>query len=1308
MRRGQKSQHSGRVSVAPRAQSRNSTRKSLVQPVEHQLCCLAWSLSPQAQATITEMQLQELHREIDSCSQMIGAKAVEWHAGHGVLVCTDDPQAMASAADSAVRLGQQLCHWAASEEPPIGLRVGAHVDMMRKVKFADGQCKYVGAALKMAKQLAETCQHDACVRFMNVTRFALRRFDTLPFALAPGGDSYLLDVALLDKAATQDALAHHEEQHVQQLGSTYSKVNLASNVPLDTPPATPRGRGRPTVEGRELSMDKFTQLLEKCGVDVNEYGVGSAKTLEELYTEIAISKKSQLVEENGRLERRMELVRINLCVKDPEHKGKERMLRIATEMLEDGRMRTRNQKLAQVVKDGCPWTEAMRECFEKKLGIDKEVQDTVFALDMSWLKTERMDSLSYPGIETTYLTHEVRVHVINAQHPDLKGIGLPLLQNFTTADGALKYTWTWTPIGEKSTYEDILTALLQEHHIDISKFPAGAFGDLLEEVYNKKMSMLMLRDGELQRHLDIVKVWLCADIHGMEHCLVIRTKVQDNVRHAESEQRPISMRMATHQSWEEAVGKALNQRLRIDEAFQAESVVIDHGTYKVREEVEMSSSFPGLTTVYSIHEVQVRLKPGLVYPALGMPDGHDFALTRPESRGKSFVTTYFCWKTRKELFDEQTQRIQLEILACRRNSRPVSSVDMLHLAREGTATDAVPDDKRRLDVPHEMVPSKVEPDDSIPLCHLLMKDKKCNMERAWNAAKCIRDRDYTLKKFHDDCVASFPELMLYLYDADEKTSSGRTGDDEYQRTMGALFAVYWLMRLDIDGTTSFSFGVGEDWKPLGANSKKPVRLDKEMKQRGSFCTQMQWGLCQELLVDAGMLSAGANRGHNEERTLAILVLTAIHDIMKVAALCPKVGPDDEQWCGYKTGEVINDHDAALGYLLERCPEALPSFYQLPERQRESIKFTQGKMDYNMGWLVQAEAPPGALFRTFKNIIKSGHAAEDDVAFYFVHWLTDLAGAEPYPLEGCTKFVLKFPQKVLLSFLYSFPVVKELHEKSETQVLEDYLVWRWQKHDPLLGEAPVGRGAIAAMRLVVMAQSAEALHLLNSFQELPLADQEVLNDELARTGCKDQIFRSELVDRLDPCPAILVYYAPALIQKNVATDPLGALLVLVEVFRQARKLWPLDSDGEASVIVRIDALKELTTNAMHSLNPGEAWILQKTSSKDGQVKRTALVEADGKPVDIDWSTNRMMSLAMHHATDSQATPVNLWGGSSQQDALSLHDKTAELDMADIAGEGYASGAPAEDLEAIPHIQHFTQSHGVCCGTWCVPQISDRPV
>ena len=35
-------------------------------------------------------------------------------------------------------------------------------------------------------------------------------------------------------------------------------------------------------------------------------------------------------------------------------------------------------------------------------------------------------------------------------------------------------------------------------------------------------------------------------------------------------------------------------------------------------------------------------------------------------------------------------------------------------------------------------------------------------------------------------------------------------------------------------------------------------------------------------------------------------------------------------------------------------------------------------------------------------------------------------------------------------------------------------------------------------------------------------------------------------RLDPCPAILVYYSPAFVQKNVTMDCEGLLMVLAEV------------------------------------------------------------------------------------------------------------------------------------------------------------------
>ena len=94
------------------------------------------------------------------------------------------------------------------------------------------------------------------------------------------------------------------------------------------------------------------------------------------------------------------------------------------------------------------------------------------------------------------------------------------------------------------------------------------------------------------------------------------------------------------------------------------------------------------------------------------------------------------------------------------------------------------------------------------------------------AASRMRDVDYSLRDFHRDMVICFPELVLYLVGTGvdglgtvetsenlvmglevevpscddgvvltNMTGSGRTGIDEYKRTIGALFAVYWLMRL---------------------------------------------------------------------------------------------------------------------------------------------------------------------------------------------------------------------------------------------------------------------------------------------------------------------------------------------------------------------------------------------------------------------------------------------------------------------------------------------------------------------------------
>lgn len=71
--------------------------------------------------------------------------------------------------------------------------------------------------------------------------------------------------------------------------------------------------------------------------------------------------------------------------------------------------------------------------------------------------------------------------------------------------------------------------------------------------------------------------------------------------------------------------------------------------------------------------------------------------------------------------------------------------------------------------------------------------------------------------------------------------------------------------------------------------------------------------------------------------------------------------------GFKAGDLINDHDTALGYLLTFHAHVLPSFREMSKADQRTIRFTQAKMAFNHGWLVQGEAPPGPLFSTFKSV-----------------------------------------------------------------------------------------------------------------------------------------------------------------------------------------------------------------------------------------------------------------------------------------------------------------------------------------------------
>lgn len=247
----------------------------------------------------------------------------------------------------------------------------------------------------------------------------------------------------------------------------------------------------------------------------------------------------------------------------------------------------------------------------------------------------------------------------------------------------------------------------------------------------------------------------------------------------------------------------------------------------------------------------------------------------------------------------------------------------------------------------------------------------------------------------------------------------------------------------------------------------------------------------------------------------------------------------------------------------------------------------------------------------------------------------------------------------------------------------------------------------------MAQSA-AISFVKAFEELKDEDRDAVEAELARTGCRNQVYRRDaLVDQLPQAgPAFLVYYGPALLQKN-AEDPVGALQVLAEVLRQARALWPFQvSHGDETVTVRIDALKEMSCSAMQQTKPGEFWALQRTSGKDAQVVRLSMVGADGLPVVVDWESHKLLAIGAH--ADIPAVPPVAGGAmrghisrltelpSMMSDPLLIAAAEEVSTIAGIAPGFESSGAQVETRLKPPEVDDSQRVQNVCCWRpvlWC---------
>ncbi|CAK0798680.1 unnamed protein product [Prorocentrum cordatum] len=1128
-------------------------------------CCLFWMAGSSLHRTNMEA-LAALHTELAECVGLLGAEILEANATSGLILCTPASgllrfQEHMSAEDAAVRLGQLLCRWAGQgAQAALRLRVAVHTGEVRQLELpGSGRRAFFGPAVEACKNLVLAAEQEATVHLSGEAKGRLRVMSGERMRLSRKGGSYYLEGGAeahlaSAKAATGQSLAEFvAEGFTARPGNAREAVWAVDDSESSV---------------LEMSFAEFKQHLQDHKADVRKFGSGDAKTLRELYGDVVVERDSSLHVEGGVLERHKEIVRIQLLMRGDDCRLRE--LRIDSQARPDGTLRKRDQKLAMVLKvhEGQRWKDGLQECFEAKFGLGKADQSNCLSVDWDSYRYAEEEKVSptVPGIKTRYRVHDVTVNVRDKARPELAKLGLPCGDDFST---------------------------LRAAGADLAGFAPRAFGELHDEVVRSCQASLEVVDGELLRKVRIVKVWLHADILAADHVLLLGSKIQWGQTDDSIRGRPLAMRTPRGQTWQKAVETMLHKRLGMTPETQLSCIAVDPESHKQSEERGPSRSYPGVQTVYQIDEVTARVVVNEVDAAtlhrIGLPDGQNFSFSRWEpAKGPGTgdqTIMHWTWQSTKDM-------------SAPRVLRAPSMTD-----KASQAWWAEMREKRR----HLLVP------DMGTALEVLMRGRKMDMRRARRAAREICNPDYTCKDFYEDVTAAFPEMNLYLVG---DMTSGRAGEDEYQRTLGAMFCFFWLMRLHLDGPFDCSQAAADEWQ-----------------RRSAFHRDTEWASLDQLLVNAGLLeeSTGTSdmarkrsflalaskrakgiRRHSEDRTLAMLVLTAI-----LEGVSKKHGG----FRGYKVGEVINDHDAALAYVLEHNPSILPSFAALPKEQQESIKFTQSKMEYNMGWLVQAEAPPGALFRKFRRVVTSGQASPRDLAFYFTHWFTDLAGAEPFPQEGCEKFVLKFPKAVLNQFLLSFSIVQNISIGTECRVYEDYLVWRWDSHKPSLGPAPQGKGAIAKLRLVTMAQGDSAA-VLQALERLPAEDREVLIDELSNVDIWNQHWMKG--------PAILVYYAPALMQKAGKEDPGRALALLAEVFRQARALWPLEERARSWwVSVRVDQLKELSLEGVEHPGGGKVWTVAKLTSREGAVQLVSQCETSK----ADWAaSHRIMNV--HRAAIGQ--------------------------------------------------------------------------
>lgn len=156
-----------------------------------------------------------------------------------------------------------------------------------------------------------------------------------------------------------------------------------------------------------LDQEILKGLLEDCGIDITSWGVGKAKTVNDLFGEIVEGESHLRIDDDG-LHRIIEVAKLHISQALYAERG---CLVEVSESLPDGRVISRNEYPSETLKKGETSQQAVMRGIWEELQVGK---DGIYSVEMTPPVVESRPSKSYPGFSCKYVLHHAKIELYNS------------------------------------------------------------------------------------------------------------------------------------------------------------------------------------------------------------------------------------------------------------------------------------------------------------------------------------------------------------------------------------------------------------------------------------------------------------------------------------------------------------------------------------------------------------------------------------------------------------------------------------------------------------------------------------------------------------------------------------------------------------------------------------------------------------------------------------------------------------------------------------------------------------------------------